>query len=312
MRQAGPVTGLFETFSRTEWAALRAATPLTLSREDLETMRGINERLDMAEVEDVYLPLSRLLNLHIDATQQLAAVTDIFLSTAPDPIPYVIGIGGSVAVGKSTTARVLQTLLSHWPTHPKVDLITTDGFLFPNAELEARGLMLRKGFPESYDTGALIDLLRRMKSGDPLVSAPVYSHLVYDIVPGEEIVLRRPDVLIVEGLNVLQGNNSSEDQFVSDFFDFSIYVDADETTIKSWYVERFLTLRASVFQNPDSYFRNYADLDHDEAVAVASSIWDEINAPNLRQNIAPTRTRSRCILTKGDNHRVEQVQIQKT
>jgi len=312
MRQAVGVEGLFESFSRAEWSALRAATPLALSTDDIETMRGINERLDMAEVEDVYLPLSRLLNLHIDATQQLAAVTDIFLSTPPDPIPYIIGIGGSVAVGKSTTARVLQTLLSHWPTHPKVDLITTDGFLFPNAELEQRGLMLRKGFPESYDTAGLITLLKQMKSGAGRVTAPVYSHLVYDIVPDAEVVLERPDVLIVEGLNVLQGNSSSEDQFVSDFFDFSIYVDAKEDTIKSWYVERFLTLRESVFQNPDSYFRNYAELDQDEATGVASGIWDEINAPNLRQNIAPTRSRSRCILTKGENHRVERVQIQKT
>lgn len=304
--------GLFESFSRSEWSALREATPLSLSRDDLETMRGINERLDMAEVEDVYLPLSRLLNLHIDATQQLAAVTDIFLSTAPDPIPYVIGIGGSVAVGKSTTARVLQNLLSHWPTHPKVDLITTDGFLHPNAVLEERGLMMRKGFPESYDTAALVDLLRRMKSGDSRVTAPVYSHLAYDIVPEEEVVLERPDVLIVEGLNVLQGNNSSDDRFVSDFFDFSIYVDAEEPTIKSWYVERFLTLRESVFQNPDSYFRHYADLDESEAATVASEIWDQINAPNLRENIAPTRMRSRCILTKGTNHRVERIQILKT
>lgn len=303
---------LFETFSRTEWAALRESTPLTLSVDDIETMRGINERLDMDEVENVYLPLSRLLNLHINATQQLAAVTDIFLATAPAPIPYVIGIGGSVAVGKSTTARVLQTLLSHWPTHPTVDLVTTDGFLFSNAELTERGLMHRKGFPESYDTAALISLLRRIKSGDAHVEAPVYSHLTYDIVPDALITLERPDVLIVEGLNVLQGNNSAEEQFVSDFFDFSIYVDAEEPTIKSWYIERFLTLRESVFQNPESYFRNYANLGLDEAVAVASGIWDEINAPNLRENIAPTRSRSRCILTKGDNHRVERIQIQKT
>lgn len=305
------VEGLFESFTRTEWSALREATPLTLSRDDIETVRGINERLDMHEVEEVYLPLSRLLNLHIRATQQLAAVTDIFLSTPPAPIPYVIGIGGSVAVGKSTTARVLQTLLSHWPTHPKVDLVTTDGFLFSNAELERRGLMTRKGFPESYDTGALIEVLRQMKSGSSHVAAPVYSHLVYDIVPEERVILEQPDVLIVEGLNVLQGNSTPGNQFVSDFFDFSIYVDAEEPTIKSWYVERFLTLRESVFQNPDSYFRHYADLTEEAAKEVASGIWEAINAPNLRENIAPTRQRSRCILTKGENHRVERVQIQK-
>lgn len=309
--QSVAVEGLFESFTRSEWSALREATPLMLSPDDIETVRGINERLDMHEVEEVYLPLSRLLNLHINATQQLSAVTDIFLSTPRAPIPYIIGIGGSVAVGKSTTARVMQTLLSHWPTHPKVDLVTTDGYLFPNAELERRGLMTRKGFPESYDTGALVELLRRMKSGDSHVTAPVYSHLLYDIVEDEEIVLERPDVLIVEGLNVLQGNNTSENQFVSDFFDFSIYVDAEEATIKSWYVERFLTLRESVFQNPDSYFRHYADLTEEAAIEVASGIWEAINAPNLRENIAPTRQRARCILTKGDNHRVERVQIQK-
>jgi len=309
--QCVPVEGLFESFTRSDWSALREATPLTLSPNDIETMRGINERLDMHEVEEVYLPLSRLLNLHIRATQQLATVTDIFLSTPPAPIPYVIGIGGSVAVGKSTTARVLQTLLSQWPSHPRVDLVTTDGFLFPNAELERRGLMTRKGFPESYDTGALIELLRRLKSGDTRVTAPVYSHLSYDIVADEEVVVEQPDVLIVEGLNVLQGHNTSGGQFVSDFFDFSIYVDADEATIKSWYVERFLTLRQSVFQNPDSYFQHYADLTHEAAIEVASGIWEAINAPNLRDNIAPTRERSRCILTKGDNHRVERVQIQK-
>lgn len=306
------MSGLFESFSRDEWSALRAATPLTLSKEDLEAVRGVNEQLDMQEVEEVYLPLSRLLNLHIAATQQLAAVTDIFLHTEPAPIPYIIGIGGSVAVGKSTTARVLQTLLSHWPSHPKVDLVTTDGFLFPNAELERRGLMTRKGFPESYDTPALVDLLRNIKSGEDRVVAPVYSHLAYDIVPDEQIVLEQPDVLIVEGLNVLQGSSASDNRFVSDFFDFSIYVDAEESTIKAWYVDRFLTLCESVFQNPDSYFRHYANLNRDEAIGVASSIWDEINAPNLSLNIAPTRTRSRCILTKGHNHQVESVQILKT
>lgn len=312
MRKSVEVEGLFESFSRREWSALRAATPLTLSKGDLESLRGINEELDMIEVEEVYLPLSRLLNLHILATQQLSAVTDTFLSTAPAPVPYIIGIGGSVAVGKSTTARVMQSLLSHWPTHPKVDLITTDGFLFPNSELTRLGLMARKGFPESYDTPALIELLRRLKSGAKSVTAPVYSHLTYDIVPDQEVVVEQPDVLIVEGLNVLQGNGTSNNQFVSDFFDFSIYVDADEATIKSWYVERFLTLRDSVFQNPDSYFRNYADLSVEDATTIASGIWDEINAPNLALNIAPTRQRSRCILTKGDNHRVEKIQIQKS
>lgn len=302
----------FDEFDRPTWAALRASTPMMLSAAELETIRGITERLDVHEVEDVYLPLSRLLNLHITALQQLAAVTDTFLATDPAPVPYIIGIGGSVAVGKSTTARVLQALLSRWPDHPHVGLITTDGFLYPNAELEARGLMRRKGFPESYDTAALLDVLRAVKSGEPEVTAPVYSHLSYDIVPGELAVIRQPDVLIVEGLNVLQGNTTSSSQVVSDFFDFSIYVDAEEATIKSWYIERFLALRDSVFANPDSYFRHYANLDTEETIAVATGLWDGINAPNLEQNIAPTRQRARCILTKGHDHKVERVSLEKS
>ncbi len=284
---------------------------MTLSNDELVAIRGINERLDTDEVEDVYLPLSRLLNLHITAIQQLAAVTDTFLTTEPAPVPYIIGLGGSVAVGKSTTARVLQTLLSRWPDHPNVGLITTDGFLYPNAELERRGLMRRKGFPESYDTAALLDVMRAVKSGDPDVVAPVYSHLSYDIVPDQHITIRQPDVLIVEGLNVLQGNQGSSSLVVSDFFDFSIYVDAEEAIIKQWYVDRFLALRDSVFANPDSYFRHYSGLNTEEATTVATELWDGINAPNLEQNIAPTRQRANCILTKGENHRVEWVSLQK-
>jgi type I pantothenate kinase len=312
MGQSICVQQRFEEFSRSEWAALRAATPLSLSADELVAIRGINERLDLKEVEEVYLPLSRLLNLHVTAIQNLAAVTDTFLSTPPDPVPYIIGIGGSVAVGKSTTARVLQRLLSNWPNHPRVGLITTDGFLFPNAELERRGLMQRKGFPESYDTAALVEILQAIKSGSSRVEAPVYSHLLYDIVPEEVTTIDKPDVLIVEGLNVLQGNSNSSNLFVSDFFDFSIYVHASERLIKSWYIERFLTFRDSVFSNPDSYFRSYADLGTDEAIAIASSIWDSINAPNLKQNIAPTRDRSRCILTKGENHQVASVALLKS
>lgn len=302
----------FEEFDRTSWAALRASTPLTLDDRELDEIRGINERLDIREVEDVYLPLSRLLNLHISATQSLAAVTDTFLATEPAPVPYIIGIGGSVAVGKSTTARVLQHLLAQWPNHPSVGLLTTDGFLFPNAELEKRGVMHRKGFPESYDTAALIDALKEIKSGTPTVVAPTYSHLSYDIVPDEFVTIRQPDVLIVEGLNVLQGNPTSANLFVSDFFDFSIYVDADEATIKTWYVERFLALRDSVFAHPESYFRHYAPLDEAEAIEVANRIWDQINAPNLAQNIAPTRQRASCILFKGNNHLVERILLRKS
>ena len=227
-------------------------------------------------------------------------------------MPYIIGIGGSVAVGKSTTARVLQRLLAQWPNHTSVDLVTTDGFLYSNAELEERGLLQRKGFPESYDTAALIEALRSIKSGEPRVTAPVYSHLRYDIVPGDEQVIAAPDVVIVEGLNVLQGGNALTSVVASDFFDFSIYVDAPEATIKQWYIDRFLMLRESVFSNPDSYFKHYASLDTDEASEVAGAIWDEINAPNLEENIAPTVKRATCILTKGNAHHVERVSLQKS
>lgn len=284
---------------------------MTLASSDIDRLRGINEHLDLNEVEEVYLPLSRLLNLHITKTQQLAAVADTFLGTDPAPVPYIIGIGGSVAVGKSTTARVLQSLLSNWDDHPRVGLLTTDGYLYPNAELQRRGLMDRKGFPESYDTSALISALRAVKSGQPVVETPTYSHLEYDIVPGETYEVRQPDVLIVEGLNVLQGNPTSSNLFVSDFFDFSIYVDADETLIKQWYIDRFLAFRESFFANPLSYFRNYASLDTEEATTTAVSIWESINAPNLRSNIAPTKHRASCILSKGDRHQVTSVSIQK-
>ena len=301
----------FEDFERDAWAALRSSTPLTLAPADVDRLRGMYEQLDMDEVEEVYLPLSRLLNLHIGKTQQLAAVADTFLGTDPAPVPYIIGIGGSVAVGKSTTARVLQSLLQSWDDHPNVGLLTTDGYLYTNAELERRGLMDRKGFPESYDTAALIEALQAVKSGKPVVPTPIYSHLEYDIVPGAVEEIRQPDVLIVEGLNVLQGNPTSSNLFVSDFFDFSIYVDAHESLIRQWYIDRFIGFRESVFSNPLSYFRNYATLDTAEATEVASHIWESINAPNLRSNIAPTMQRARCILTKGESHRVTRVSIQK-
>jgi type I pantothenate kinase len=304
----------FTTIGRDDWAALRAATPMTLREADLEKLRGINERIDLDEVTAIYLPLSRLLNLYVSASQDLARVSSTFLGTIAPRVPYVIGVAGSVAVGKSTFARILQALLARWPDHPRVDLVTTDGFLHPNQVLLERGLMQRKGFPESYDTRRLVAFLRDVKSGSPDVRAPVYSHVVYDIVPDEEIVVRRPDIVILEGLNVLQVGSTTGgagSEFVSDYFDFSIYLDADEADIRSWYVERFLTLRKTVFQDPRSYFRHFADLSEDDAVATAEGIWEQINGLNLRENIAPTRERASLILRKEADHRVSEVRLHK-
>ncbi len=299
-------------FDRREWADLRAATPLTIREKDLEALRGINERIDLEEVEAVYLPLTRLLNLYVSATQNLHRVTSTFLGTIAPKVPYVIGIAGSVAVGKSTFARILQALLSRWPDHPKVDLITTDGFLHPNRVLLEREIMNRKGFPESYDTKRLIQFMREVKAGTGEVRAPVYSHVVYDIVDGEEAVVRQPDILIIEGLNVLQtGPTGSAPEFVSDYFDFSIYVHAEESDIQQWYVERFLKLRETVFQDPQSYFQHFAHLTHEEAVLTARGIWREINGRNLVENILPTRHRAACVLTKSGNHRVTEVELRK-
>ncbi len=302
-------------FERLEWAKLRGATPLTLEEADLERLRGINESLSLQEVEDAYLPLSRLLNLYVAASQELYRVTDVFLGRPASKVPYVIGIGGSVAVGKSTTARVLRELLARWPNHPRVDLVTTDGFLFPNAVLETRGLMTRKGFPESYDTRLLVHFLGDIKAGRPEVKAPVYSHQVYDIVPGEHQTVREPDIVIIEGLNVLQSGGTAAGKrpqvFVSDFFDFSIYVDADESDIRHWYVERFLKLRETVFRDPASYFHKYAALSVEEAKAEAIRIWETINGPNLRQNIEPTRERAHLLLGKGPGHVVSEIKLRK-
>ncbi len=298
------------SFSRQSWADLRAATPLTLREPELDRLRGINERIDLDEVTAIYLPLSRLLNLYVSATQGLHKVTATFLGAGAPKVPYIIGIAGSVAVGKSTFARILQALLAQWPDHPKVDLLTTDGFLYPNHVLEERGLMHRKGFPESYDTRELLRVLREIKSGHVCVHAPVYSHVVYDIIDAERVTIEQPDIVILEGLNVLQTGESTT-EFVSDYFDFSIYIDAAESDIEQWYIERFLTLRESVFQDPNSFFRNYADLSDDEAIETARGIWRQINGRNLRDNIAPTRDRASLILRKRKDHRVDRVQLRR-
>jgi type I pantothenate kinase len=301
--------------TREEWSQLRNSTPLTLTEDDLAQLRGINEQISLGEVEEIFLPLSRLLNLYVDATQKLHKATHTFLGNSTAKVPYVVGIAGSVAVGKSTTARILQALLARWPNHPKVDLITTDGFLFPNAVLEARGLMKRKGFPESYDRRRLVKFVADVKSGAPEVTAPIYSHLAYDILPDQTITVRQPDIVILEGLNVLQTGVGSAVHdapvFVSDYFDFSIYVDADEEHVKHWYVERFLTLRRTAFRDPASYFHRYAGLSDEEARATALRIWNEINGVNLRENILPTRTRAHLILEKGLDHSVRNVKLRK-
>lgn len=302
-------------FTRSQWAALRDSVPMTLTEGEITRLKGINEDLSLLEVAEIYLPLSRLLNFYISSNLRRQMVLEQFLGTNSQHVPYVISIAGSVAVGKSTTARVLQALLSRWPEHRQVELITTDGFLYPNKMLNELNLMQKKGFPQSYDMHRLVKFVEDIKSGTARITAPVYSHLIYDVVPGGDKVVTRPDILILEGLNVLQsGMDYPHDPhrvFVSDFVDFSIYVDAHETLLQSWYINRFLKFREGAFSNPDSYFHHYAKLPRQQAIAIATKLWKEINWLNLKENILPTRERASLILTKSANHAVKYIRLRK-
>lgn len=302
-------------FNRNQWAILRNSIPLTLTKPEISNLKGINEELSIKEVVEVYLPLSRLLNFYISANLRRQTILEQFLDTNTQSIPYIIGIAGSVAVGKSTTARVLQALLSRWPEHRAVELVTTDSFLHPNRILKERDLMKKKGFPQSYDIHSLINFVSKVKSGAPRVTTPVYSHLLYDILPKNKKVIFQPDILILEGLNVLQsGGDYQYDPyhvFVSDFVDFSIYVDAPENLLQTWYINRFLKFRHGAFSNPNSYFHHYAQLPEEKAIAIASQLWVEINGLNLQQNILPTRERANLILSKSANHAVDKVWLRK-
>lgn len=312
---SSPLTSAYLHFDRQHWAALRESTPLVLDEQDIEQLKGINEDLSLSEVAEIYLPLSRLLNFYISSNLNHQNVVKKFLGTERKKVPYIISIAGSVAVGKSTTARVLQALMSRWPEHRKVELITTDGFLHPNALLKERGLMKKKGFPQSYDMHRLVNFVADIKAGKEKLTVPVYSHLTYDIIPEEQKVVEAPDIVILEGLNVLQsGMDYSHDPhrvFVSDFVDFSIYVDAPEELLKQWYINRFLRFREGAFSDPNSYFHHYSQLTIEEAKGIASTLWDEINGLNLRENILPTRERANLILSKSLKHAVSTVSLRK-
>ncbi len=305
----------YRVFTREAWAARRENTPMTLTQSEIVHLQALNDKLSMKEVEEIYLPISRLLSLYVESTQNLFRGMQEFLGFKEGKMPYVIGVAGSVAVGKSTTARVLQALLARWPNTPKVELVTTDGFLFPNAVLEKEKLMEKKGFPESYDLPALLRFLTDVKAGHRKVKAPVYSHVSYDVIPGETIEVDQPDILIVEGLNVLQTGRPPKDgkaiPYVSDFFDFSVYIDAEESVLEKWYVDRFRALRSTAFRDPLSYFHRYSQVDDEEAQNIARSIWSRINLVNLQENILPTRQRARLILSKGEDHRIESVALRK-
>jgi type I pantothenate kinase len=311
MAKVSPLSPFVE-ISRSDWAALGQNTELPLTEAEITQIRGLGDFLDLKEVTDVYLPLSRLLNLYVTEAQKLHDVTSNFLGERAKRTPYIIGVAGSVAVGKSTVSRLLKEMLSRWQTTPKVALITTDGFLYPNAELEKRNIMHRKGFPESYDRLALLKFVADIKSGAAKVSAPVYSHLSYDIVPGETVDIESPDVVIIEGLNVLQSPGQDQDVALSDYFDFKIYVDADVENVTEWFLNRFKQLRAGAFTNPKSYFHKYAEMDFDKALERANEIWQTINLPNLVENIQPTKSRATLVLRKGENHAVESVLLRKS
>ena len=315
MTKRPPVLAPYHRFTRAQWSTLRADEPMTLDAEDIKRLRTLSDPISFEEAEEVYLPLTRLLSFYVEAVQGLHNVSARFLDTPDQKVPFIIGVAGSVAVGKSTTARILRALLQRWSSSPKVDLVTTDGFLLPNAALEARGLMQRKGFPESYDRGRFVGFLSDIKSGKGNVAVPVYSHLVYDVVPGEEVVIDRPDILIVEGLNILQPGELPKTGkpilFASVFIDFSIYIDADEDDLFDWFMERFFQLRETAFRDPTSFFRRFAEMSQNEAGAYGKQVWQTINLPNLQQNVVPTRGRADLILKKGKSHTIEVVRLRR-
>ncbi|MGV8954974.1 MAG: type I pantothenate kinase [Cypionkella sp.] len=315
MAKRPPVLAPYHRFTKAQWSALRADEPMTLDAADIQRLRTLSDPISLEEAEEVYLPLTRLLSFYVEAVQGLHNVSTRFLETPDQKVPFIIGVAGSVAVGKSTTARILRALLQRWPSSPKVDLVTTDGFLLSNAALTERGIMERKGFPESYDRGRFVQFLSDIKSGKSQVAAPVYSHLVYDIVPDQQVVIDRPDILIVEGLNILQPGELPKTGkpilFASDFIDFSIYIDADENDLRDWFMERFFQLRETAFRDPTSFFRRFAEMSKDEAGAFGQMVWQTINLPNLQQNVVPTRGRADLILKKGPSHAIETVKLRR-